>query len=217
LPLDDRRAPLDVTDLSQPNPKRRGRPPAGGREAIIGATLDLLRERGIARLTTREVAERAGVSEASVYYHYTDKAGLLRAVFAAGLEPLQQFHAQGLGEGDARSVMDRMAHALERFLDLVLPVIMAAQSDAELRASLAVYMKDENLGPHRGVQALGRLIAAEQAAGRMRAGADPEAAALLLVGACFMRVAQRHILGKGTRTLPSLDDVVATLDGLLEP
>ena len=37
-------------------PKRRGRPPAGGREAILAAALQLLRERGIARVTSREVA-----------------------------------------------------------------------------------------------------------------------------------------------------------------
>src|SRR4051812_50101602 len=71
--------------MAEPAPRRRGRPPSGGREAILEATLALLRERGVARLTTRDVAERAGVSEASVYYHYTDKAGLLRAVFEAGL------------------------------------------------------------------------------------------------------------------------------------
>jgi AcrR family transcriptional regulator len=199
----------------QPTPKRRGRPPAGGREAILDATLDLVRERGVARLTTREVAERAGVSEASVYYHYTDKAGLLRAVFAAGVAPLRTLSEQGLPEGPARDVMGQLAEGIERFLDLTLPVIMAAQSDAELREALAAYMKEEDLGPHRGVQALGRFIAQEQNAGRMRAGIDPPAAAMLLVGACFLRSAQRQIMGKGSRSLPSLDHVVQTLDDLL--
>jgi AcrR family transcriptional regulator len=203
-------------DPDQPAPRRRGRPPAGGREAILEATLDLLRERGVARLTTREVADRAGVSEASVYYHYTDKAGLLRAVLAHGVAPLRRISLEGLGAGDARDVMGALGREIERFLDLTLPVIMAAQSDRELREDLAAYMKEEGLGPHRGVQALGRFIAGEQAAGRMRAGTDPHAAAALLVGACFLRAAQRQIMGKATRSLPSLDDVVATLDDLLE-
>jgi AcrR family transcriptional regulator len=201
---------------ADPTPKRRGRPPAGGREAILDATLVLLRERGVARLTTREVAERAGVSEASVYYHYTDKPGLLRAVFAAGVAPLRTLNERGLGEGSPREVMARLARAIEQFLDLVLPVIMAAQSDAELRDMLAAYMKEQDLGPHRGVAALGRFIAAEQAAGRMRAGIDPKATAALLIGACFMRASQRQIMGANTRSLPSLDDVVTSLDGLLE-
>jgi AcrR family transcriptional regulator len=205
-----------MPDPDAPIPKRRGRPPAGGREAILDATLELLRERGVARLTTREVAQRAGVSEASVYYHYIDKTGLLRAVFEAGVAPLRTLSLRGLGEGSPRDVMGALAAAIERFLDQTLPVIMAAQSDAELRTSLAAYMKEEDLGPHRGVQLLGAFIAAEQQAGRMRGGVDPAGAAVLLVGACFLRSSQRIIMGKGTRSLPSLDDVVATLDALLE-
>src|SRR5919107_162346 len=116
-----------MTDTS---PRRRGRPPSGGREAIREATLALLRERGVARLTTRDVAERAGVSEASVYYHYTDKAGLLRAVFEAGLERLQAAAVDGDG------ALLGFGQELERFLEQALPVMTAAQSDAELRDAL---------------------------------------------------------------------------------
>jgi AcrR family transcriptional regulator len=208
-----------MTDPTEtpPPPKRRGRPPAGGREAILDATLALLRERGVARLTTREIADRAGVSEASVYYHYTDKPGLLQAVFRHGLAPFEALNQQGLGEGEAGDVMARLARAIEKFLDLVLPVVIAAQSDAELRDALAAYMKAEDFGPHRGVGTLARLIAAEQEAGRMRTDVDPESSATLLVGACLLRSWQRLILGQGTRSLPSLDDVVATLDALLAP
>src|SRR4051794_2631394 len=114
----------DPTPTPTP-PKRRGRPPAGGREAILDATLALLRERGVARLTTREVAERAGVSEASVYYHYTDKPGLLTAVFRHGLEPLHALNARAPSPGDASDMMATLARAIEKFLDMVLPVLMA--------------------------------------------------------------------------------------------
>ena len=65
--------------------RQRGRPTSGGREASLDAGLAILRERGIANLTSREVARRAGVSDASVYYHYEHRAGLLRAVFAHGI------------------------------------------------------------------------------------------------------------------------------------
>ena len=46
-------------------------------------------------MTSREVAALAGVSEASVFYHYKDRAGLLQAVFEEGLEPLQALAARG--------------------------------------------------------------------------------------------------------------------------
>src|SRR3954467_989455 len=132
--------------------RRRGRPPSGGREAILDATLALLRERGIARLTTRDVAERAGVSEASVYYHYTDKAGLLRAVFAAGLPPLTALDVTG-----PTPLLD-LGRVLEEFLEQALPVMMAAQSDVALREELAAYLAENDLGPHRGVRALGARV-----------------------------------------------------------
>jgi AcrR family transcriptional regulator len=191
-------------------PKRRGRPPSGGREAIREATLALLRERGVARLTTRDVAERAGVSEASVYYHYTDKAGLLRAVFEAGLERLQ---AAALGDGDPLPAFGR---ELERFLEQALPVMFAAQSDAELRDALAAHMVANDLGPHRGIQALGAYLAAGQRAGTVRADLDPEATALLFVSSCLLRVAQRQFIGRpDAPAVPSLERTVAAFETLV--
>src|ERR1700758_4873047 len=97
--------------------KRRGRPPAGGREAILAAALQLLRERGIARVTSREVASLAGVSEASVFYHYKDRAGLLRAVFEDGLRPLHELASEGgLAGVDLHEALSRYGATLEEFL-----------------------------------------------------------------------------------------------------
>jgi AcrR family transcriptional regulator len=198
-------------------PKRRGRPPAGGREAILAAALELLRERGIARVTAREVAVLAGVSEASVFYHYKDRAGLLQAVFEQGLQPLKE-----LAESVARSgpglheVLVRYATTLEQFLDQALPVMAAAQSDVALRDAMAEYMTEQGLGPHRGVAALGDFLAAEQAAGRVRAGIDPYATAMLFVGACYTRAAQRQMPAH-VAELPALADVTGTFEGLVAP
>ena len=82
---------------------------------------------------------------------------------------------------------------------------MAAQSDAELRDELAAYMRENDLGPHRGIDALSARLD----------DADPEAAAMLFIGSCFLRVAQRHIMGKAAGRLPSLDRTVAMFDRLL--
>jgi AcrR family transcriptional regulator len=198
-------------------PKRRGRPPAGGREAILAAALELLRERGIARLTSRDVAALAGVSEASVFYHYKDRAGLLKAVFEDGLRPLQRLAAEGALAGvDLHDALSRYGAVLEEFLHQALPVIAAAQSDVVLRDVMAEYMTEQDLGPHRGVRALGDYFASEQAAGRVRAGVDPYAAAMLFVGACNTRAAQRHMPAR-VQDLPALGDVVQAMEDLLRP
>lgn len=194
-------------------PKRRGRPPSGGREAIREATLALLRERGVARLTTRDVAERAGVSEASVYYHYTDKAGLLRAVFEAGLERLQ---AATLSGDDPLLAFGR---ELEHFLEQALPVMTAAQSDAALRDALAAHMAANDLGPHRGIRTLGAFLAAGQRDGSVRPDLDPEATAMLFSASCMMRVAYRMYMGAvpPPAPLPTLERTVEAFETLLRP
>jgi AcrR family transcriptional regulator len=198
-------------------PKRRGRPPAGGREAIIAAALQVIRERGIARLTTREVAALAGVSEASVFYHYKDRAGLLQAVFAEGVAPLKALAESAVQAGsDPREVLTVYGRTLEEFLDQVLPVIAAAQSDIELRDVLAAYMAENDMGPHRGVAAIGAFFAGEQAAGRARADLDPYALAMMFIGACQTRAAQRQ-LPLPAAQLPALEDIIDATVAALRP
>ena len=92
-----------MTATDEP-PRRRGRPPSGGREAILDGDARILREHGIANLTSREVAARAGVSDASVYYHFGDRAGLLQAVFEHGMKPLRS--CLGTLEEDERDPLE---------------------------------------------------------------------------------------------------------------
>jgi AcrR family transcriptional regulator len=203
-----------MTDVTA---KRRGRPPAGGRQAILKAALELLRERGISRLTTREVAARAGVSEASVFYHYRDRAGLLQAVFEEGLGPLIALKNAGEISGtDRRKVLKRLGDGIIAFLQQAMPVLTAAQSEAEMADDLAEYMRVNDLGPHRGVQLLGEYLAALQRDGLVRADINPDAVASTFVGTCVMHAFQ-HSMRLPKRNLPSLTAVIDSYDRMLEP
>ena len=105
---------------------------------IDAYALTLLRERGIARVTSREVAALAGVSEASVFYHYKDRAGLLQAVFEQGLQPLRALALEDrLAGAGVSEVLTLLGTTLEQFLDQALPVMAASQSDVALRDALA--------------------------------------------------------------------------------
>ena len=207
-----------VEETAEPAPKRRGRPPAGGREAILAAALRVIRERGIARLTAREVAGIAGVSEASVFYHYKDRFGLLQAVFEEGLRPLAALADGGVQPGtDPRSVLTLYGNTLEEFLDGVLPLIAAAQSDTELRDSMAAYMAEHDLGPHRGVRVIGDYFAAEQAGRpRPRRTLDAHAVAMMFIGACYTRSSQRQ-MPLPSADLPPLDDIIEATVALMTP
>jgi AcrR family transcriptional regulator len=203
-----------MTATEEP-PRRRGRPPTGGREAILDATLAVLREEGIANLTSRAVAARAGVSDASVYYHFGDRAGLLQAVFEHGMKPLMFMSGLDSKTMDPGTVIRKASAALERFFEDILPVVYAAQADPELRAALADYIESRQLGPHKGVRLLGGYLRAEQAAGRISPDADPDAIALLVIDTAFARVAQRQMLLHTDGELPSNEALLNEISRLL--
>ena len=202
---------MSLTD----QPKRRGRPPSGGREAILAATLELLRQRGIANLNSREVAARAGVSDASVYYHFRDRAGLLQAVFEAGMQPLAYLETLADDQRDRLEVLTGAAQALESFFDEALPVMMASQSDPELRDAMMTHMRERGLGPHRGVKALGGYLRREQSAGRIGPDIDVDAIAIMLIDSCLGRAMRKQMLPTTAPKLPSLDQIVVTISRLL--
>jgi AcrR family transcriptional regulator len=204
----------------EPRARGRGRPPAGVRDAILAATKEVITEDGLAKLTTREVARRAGVSEASVFYHFQDKAGLLQQVLLDGLELL---HAPipGFAENTGLPLGGVLMHtgkALEEFFDTVMPVISAAQSDADLRHAFAARMVEDDLGPHRGVRQLSQYLTAMAEDGQASTGIDTRAASLMFIGACFLRSWERQMVGpERGQSLPALPTVVDTLVQLLTP
>jgi transcriptional repressor AefR-like protein len=77
-------------------------------------------------------------------------------------------------------------------------------------------MTEQDLGPHRGVETLGAYLAAEQAAGRVRPGVDPHAVAMLFVGACYTRAAQRQ-MPAAVAELPGLEEIIDATVALLRP
>ena len=197
-------------------PRKRGRPSAGVREAIVSATLELIASTGVAGLTTREIAHRARVSEASIHYHFGGKTGLLQAVILDGLEPLRKLSGEVLGDDIGERPVGEMlltlARALEGFFDRALPVLETIQADPRLRADFSKRLAAEDLGPHRGVELVENYLDAAQSAGRIDPETDTAGAALGLVGACFLRAWQRHLMGSRRKEkLPSLDQTVTAL------
>jgi AcrR family transcriptional regulator len=195
--------------------RTRGRPPSSGREEILRATHELLREKGIARLTTREVAERAGVSEGSIFYHFIDRPGLLKAVFARSLSPLHLEPAGASGD-DLRSVLDTMSRRIEAFLTDSLDVLMAAQADVELRDALHGYLLENDFGPHRGIAQLGDYIAGLQAASVVRSDIEPTVVGAMIINDAFQRASLPKLVGH-RRGIPSRKQLLDTLVTMLAP
>jgi AcrR family transcriptional regulator len=60
------------------------------KNALIEAGADILSKEGIGSLSLRKVAQRAGVSHAAPYAHFTDKQALIAAISTEGYRRLQQ-------------------------------------------------------------------------------------------------------------------------------
>jgi len=84
-----------------------------GQEALLEAARSLLAERGLPRVTVREVARRAGVQPALVNYYFGGKEGLLQAVVARVAGQLLAGVAEGAAvEGSVEERMRALVRAV---------------------------------------------------------------------------------------------------------
>jgi AcrR family transcriptional regulator len=158
------------------------------RERILDAAVQVMRTRGFARTTTKEIARAAGYSEATLYKHFDDKFALFLAVLHERLPSFRPFVEEltrAPGEGRLRGNLAATARHAIGFYAESFPVSVSVFAEPDLLAAHRAAMTGQDAGPDRPVTALTRYLRAEQQRGRVRAGADCAAAAGLLLGACF--------------------------------
>jgi AcrR family transcriptional regulator len=84
---DDR--PVSTSGRRVGRPRAQTRPDSGlsAREELLAAAAELFTERGYAATTTRAVAERAGMRQASMYHYFGGKEDLLAALLESTVRP----------------------------------------------------------------------------------------------------------------------------------
>ncbi|WP_433525570.1 TetR/AcrR family transcriptional regulator [Nocardia pseudovaccinii] len=195
---------------------QRGRPSTGVRESVVVAAQEILLEAGVARLSTKEVAKRAGVAESSIFYHFGDRMGLLQAVIQRHLRPVKDVLGEVDEEPGLRAGLVALVEALEEFFLDAIPVMAAVQSDVELRAKFAERSRELDIGPHRAVDAVVAHLSIQHADQRVPGTVDLRAAALLLVGAAHQRALQRHLSPPDViAALPTTESIVDTVMPIL--
>ncbi len=65
---------------SRPNRKTKAEGEPTNRERILAAATSLFQENGYAGLSISSICKRVGIAPTSLYWHFGDKAGLMRAV-----------------------------------------------------------------------------------------------------------------------------------------
>ncbi|MGH3734909.1 MAG: TetR/AcrR family transcriptional regulator [Micromonosporaceae bacterium] len=168
------------------------------RVRILDAAAGVMRERGIGRTTTKEIARAVGLSEAALYKHFPDKTELLMCVLRERNPQFIEYVAQLPGKVGADPVaqtLTELARHAVRFYVAGMPMIAALYAEPDLLARQRAELRAAGLGPHLANRGVADYLAAEQRLGRIAAGTDPYAAASLLVGACFQHAFLSTFMG----------------------
>ncbi|MEG3632812.1 TetR/AcrR family transcriptional regulator [Micromonospora palythoicola] len=156
----------------------------GTRERILDAAEQILRTRGVALATTKEIAQAAKVSEPTLYKYFEDKERLLLAVLKERLPGPARIPVQP-GVGDVEDNLTELAHAALDFYQQSIPMLGALLADPKRMAAHRIAMNRHGGGPDKAATIFASYLRAEQAIDRISPGADPDAVAALLIGACF--------------------------------
>ena len=193
------------------------------RERMVEAAERVMRSKGLAHATTREIAREAGYSEGAIYKHFESKEELFICVLAERLPPfvdvLRELPRRA-GRETVGGVLEEVAGAALAFYGESFPMSVSVFSEPGLLARHREEVKRRGAGPRKANEALAAYLEAERGLGRVREGADPEAAAAMLLGACFQRAFFGSYSDEGTA--PAQDerfvaDVVGTLMRGLSP
>lgn len=90
------------------------------REQLIGATIDLAIDEGLAAASVRRIAERADVSLGVVHYCFSSKEALINAVAESFLNPILGPVAEALEDVVDASIQEKARTAIQAFWDTTI-------------------------------------------------------------------------------------------------
>lgn len=154
------------------------------RAAIALAARELIVEKGVEGLRTRDIAERVGINIATLHYHVPTKEALIGLV----AETMKtEFRAQSLARPRAHlSAVERLEHEFYDFHEMYTeqPEIIAVMGELIERSRRDPVIKAA-MAPLQGHwhRMVADIFAAGRAEGSFRPDIDPEPAATIFIGA----------------------------------
>jgi AcrR family transcriptional regulator len=180
------------------------------REALLDAAVALFAEHGVAATSAVDIARRAGVTPAMVHYYFRGRDRLLDAVVDERMARfVAMVFASGAG-GAPPAVADLLPAIVARIFDAArrmpwLPPLWIREIAAEggqLRERALRHL------PRGAIGAVVDAMAAAQRRGLLRAGVEPRAVFLSMIGLTLFPLATQTVW----RRLPGTEGV--TLDDL---
>ncbi len=191
----------------------------GRRGAILDAAATVFAEEGFAGARVDDIARRAGVNKAMLYYHVGDKRALYTAVLMRSFDRVQTTVAVAMSE--ATEPAERLARVITSLTDIVTTYPEHPRMVLREVASGARNLPDDVLRRMLEVAAAVRSVLEEGVAGGSFRRTDPLLTHLAIIGAVVFMSSVRPLAERAgglaaDGRLPGHDvDVAAFLSDLL--
>jgi len=175
--------------------------PIPARQRILDAALHLIQERGIGRVTTREIALAAGAAEGSLFKNFGDKMGLLTELLSYELPENKAWRSVAIeappGRGD---LVAALVLFMERAIDYyaaALPLQAGSLADRELLRRHQSLNRERGTGPQLALQGAVDCLRGWQKAGYLDSAADLYPMAVALCGGALIYAYIEQLAGPG--------------------
>jgi AcrR family transcriptional regulator len=173
------------------------------RAKILSAARELFERHGTRGTTTREVAERAGVNEATLFRHFGSKRALLEAMReqACGVQEFRSVLAGLAGEDLAADLRALAYHSVDHMLGRRAMICVSLAEEAA-----GAEVPPEMRAPAQIKDDLASFFATQIAAGALRG--DPNFLARFFMGILFSYVVGRKLWDNPVPDHPTIDAIV---------
>lgn len=174
---------------TDPGPRPPGRPRSErARRAILRAATDLLERDGFPAVTVEAIAARAGVSKATVYRWWPNKAAVVMDGFLSAVSSELPFPETGSARGDLTLHMRDLVGALGGNMGRTVAALMAeSQHDPELAEALRSRWLSVRRAQIKGI------LEGGVERGELRDDLDLEVAVDALYGPIYYRLLVGHL------------------------
>jgi AcrR family transcriptional regulator len=178
------------------------------RSRILAATREIFERNGTRGTTTREVAERAGVNEATLFRHFGSKAALIGAMRedACGVAAMRELLTELDGTDFAADIKILAYESARVMASQRALMCIALAEDAVEEHAQPNFDAPEWRGPRQALELLTEYFAARVAERRM--AGDPALLSRIFMGMMFQLVVARKLWGYSPLERETVDAIV---------
>jgi len=185
------------------------------KQRIIDATERIIQLKGLARVTTKEIAREADCAEGTLYKYFEHKEDVFLALIQRHLPKfIETLNEDPVDKETVRENLASIMLAAIQYYRQVLPLAASFFADRDLLIRHREMLQQLNAGPHCICEHVVLYVENEQKLGRITTQIDATSIATLLLGGCFQHIFFQEFLGGDSFSLTDEQLVSNLLDAL---